>query len=161
LHECGGRSPVELLTRRGAKRTGAIIPGTRDQEARPPPINRHGASDQVHAPRRKEDDIEVGDEKSPQGQPEGAPRTEPSDRELRGTPRAYARGEGSFHLAVSHNMLWTTVLHITLAFIPAASEAPSVAAAQPQIETARGGAIAQVSKGSTDGRLARARSALS
>ncbi len=78
---------------------------SRDQRSgggTPPPIHRHGASYQVSAPGRKEDDIEVGDEKSSQGQPEGAARMEPSDRELRDTPRASARGEGGFHLAVSH-----------------------------------------------------------
>ena len=93
VHECGSKSPVELRTRRGAKGTGAAIPGTRDREAGPPPIHRHGASDQVSAPERKEDDTEVGDDKSPQWQPEGAARTEPSDRELRGTPWASARSE--------------------------------------------------------------------
>ena len=94
---------MELLTRRGARVQEQLFPGP-EIGRRDPPVHRHGASDQEPASGRKEDDIEVGDEKSPQGQPEGAARTEPSDRELRGTPKASARGEGGFHLAVSHFM---------------------------------------------------------
>ncbi len=51
----------------------------------------------------------------------------------------------------------TSVPHITLAFIPTAGGAAPAAAAQPPIETARGGEVAQVSKGSTEGGLARVR----
>ena len=50
-----------------------------------------------------------------------------------------------------------SVPHITLAFIPTAGGVASTAAAQPQIETAKGGTVAHVLKGSTDGRLARTR----
>ena len=67
MHDYGSKNPEELLTRMGAKGAGAAIPGTKDREAGPPPIHRHGASDQVPASGRKEDDTGVGDEKSPQG----------------------------------------------------------------------------------------------
>ena len=61
--DSGSKSQMELLTRQGAEGTWATIPGTRDREAGSPPIYRHGASDQMPAPGRKEDAIEAGDEK--------------------------------------------------------------------------------------------------